>query len=208
MTGSIVDRNRRPVVGVAQMRANVIRCYEMATRAEWWDGFTWYDRANELVHDVAGRLGVQAENLACMLAAGSFGVRWEQQEALAYAQGRVILSGLPLRDIPGHPLTLLQRQTMQATLMGGPRFLRGRKWVDFAGAMLGDKQAAPIDAHMVRALLGGYLPYKMCGITPCLYEEMHGVVCTAARALGLYPSRMQAIVWTVARNRSKTLDLS
>lgn len=208
MTATIVQRNRLTIPTAQQMHANVLACYELATRAEWLDGFAWYDRANELAHDVGHAMGIPADRIACMLATASPSCKWEQQALQAQAQAQVIISGLPLRMIPGHPLTGAQRTMMQSVVLNGPACLTGRKRIDFAGAILGDKLAAPIDAHMVRALLGQYIPYKDTSISSdAQYEQMHGVVCAVARSLGMYPARLQAIVWTVARNRSKQLDL-
>lgn len=201
--------NARELPSVPVMQATALRVYEIATAAEWHEGFAWPDMGQVLCATVGASVGSPADHVACMIAAGSGKVNWDQQAELAEQQARVILAGLPLRMIPGYPLTNRQRQQMHDCLLGGPSRLSGRKVVDFAGLLTGDKYAKPIDCWNVRGLLGRYIPYKDTGdLTDLGYWRMQEAVDGAARKLGMWPARLIGIMWTVSRNRGKELEAS
>lgn len=191
------------------MRANLLRVAELGTRQQWHRAASWYPECFELCASVADDFRIPADHVACMVAVGSVSAIWERQAILIRDQVAAILDGCDPAGIPSHGvrLTDMHRAKMIDVLTKGPRTLTGRKWIDFASAILGDRHAVAFDVWHSRALLGRNIPYDYSSpADDFTYEYCVWHVCRAASELGMCARTFSAGLWLIGREGAiKTL---
>lgn len=77
--------------------------------------------------------------------------------------------------------------------------LRGPKVRAFAANILGDMTPVTVDVWMTRVIMGDAAP-ATGRIGAKLYRECADIIARVARAVGLPPAEVQAILWVVAKD--------
>lgn len=166
-----------------------MRLAMQATMNDVVSASTWYDEAREVALEVARNLGSTLEVGASVVAAFSPRQTWGRNviNALSFSNGE---------HVPG----LANNMTMaQNSLLFGFDALKGQKTNAFARNIAGDTDAVTIDVWMIRA--AGFDAAK--GVNKSEYNLLADCVREVAKAFGIAPSVMQALIWIVARGEAK-----
>jgi hypothetical protein len=174
------------------MKSYVDTYSEIANRATFGQieqATKWYLDAETIAREVSTNLNVSLEIGATIVSAFSPRERWSRNvsNAIKFSLGK------ELTGVLGNNIRMAN-----AGLTLGFEALKGSKTNAFAKAIAGNENAVVIDVWMLRAL----------GIekkTPSqsIYNEMANAVTAVAKAHGMTPRAMQALIWIVVRGSSQ-----
>ena len=177
----------------AEARQDVLSAYtQLAMRATMSDianAAIWYDDARDVAIEVARNLNSFIEVGASVVAAFSPRQTWGRNvvNAIAFSHGE---------HVPG----LANNMTMaNNSLTMGFDALNGQKTNAFARNIAGDTNAVTIDVWMIRA--AGFDATK--GVNKSDYNLLAECVRDVAKAFGIAPSVMQALIWIVKRGSAE-----
>lgn len=181
-----------------QATRRIIKLFGEATPAELQEGLTWYARANEFARQLAAQHGITMLQAAAVIANLSPQKGWEANVKLAQQYLETGKSG--------H--TGAQTRKCDAIMAGEPideNLGNLRKVPSFYDniAFPETSTEVTIDRHAYDAAVGmraGDKAHKQLESNIC-YEQFAEVYRRAADRLGLAPHVVQAVVWTVWRNR-------
>ena len=177
----------------------ILKTFHAATPMQVVDGMNWYRNAWNVAQDIAAGTTHPAENIAAVIAVLSPGITWDQNKTAArnlvehHAAGRRTKVGLyPQNSEKAYDI--LTTNTPNVT---------GPKVSAFFANILGDTEQVTIDRHAYRIAMGKDLPKKNDGKIPVrVHRTIAQAYKNAARIVGVEPSEMQAITWTVYRGRA------
>lgn len=177
----------------SEARQDVLSAYtQLAMRSTMSDiskAATWYGDARDVALEVAHNLNSCVEVGACVVAAFSPRQAWKRNvdNAIAFSKGK---------HVPG----LSNNMTMaNNSLTMGFDALNGQKTNAFARNISGDTDAVTIDVWMIRA--AGFNASK--GVNKSDYNLLAECVRDVAKAFGISPSVMQALIWVVLRGSAE-----
>lgn len=182
---------------------NVLRVLDMATEAEWTEGLQWYSEAQALAVELAGMPNGRGdiERAAAVIAILSPMKEWSQNKRLAiraYEDGG--LSGGTFR----HAVVKVNRLLVDwVEDISGE--VTGPKVRSFWQGIVtgGDTDVVTIDRHAYDVAIGKRLTDDERVIGIGMYRSCERAYIRAARARGMSAAQVQAITWTVWRNRYK-----
>ena len=160
--------------------------YHSATRRERLQGRLWYPTATALAKEIGAAHNHDWRNVARSISALSPRMPWERNIALTWelASGR-------------NPKALSRSVSKARLALTGKPALNGPKERSFAAAILGNRRAVTIDAHMLR--VAGYPPK----VSLSILRECQHALSILALELDEDPRDLQAIIWLVARNHGQ-----
>lgn len=203
---SLKGANTLPSIDV--MVKNILDVFEMANRTELLHGADWYASAQEWVRGRADRFGIDAETVARVVSATSPGTEWSRNLKAAHgilaawavgaSDDDIVAAGIVRSRSPGR-----NARRAIAILRGNNRL--GPKTESFAQNISGNTRAVTVDVHAMRVALGDIYGTAN-GITNSAYGKVADAYRKAAEIVGLQPSVLQAITWTVCVNRRKGIN--
>jgi len=158
--------------------------YASATETERIQGRLWYPTATALCHEIAHAHGHDWHNVARTLAALSPKISWERNIALTWD----IAAGRPVTAV------LYANRDKACASLDGHRVLGGPKVRAFAAAILGYRNAACIDTHMLRCA-GFPTEPRITDVRAC-----KAALVRLAHETGEEARAVQAIIWLVQHN--------
>lgn len=182
---------------------NVLRVLDMATEAEWAEGMQWYSEAQALAVELAGMPNGRGdiERAAAVIAILSPMKEWEQNKRLAikaYESGG--LSGGTFRhSVVKVNKLLVDWEEDIDSVVTGPKVRAF--WHGIVSG--GDTDVVTIDRHAFDVAIGKRLTDDERNINIGMYRACERAYVRAARDRGLSAAQVQAITWTVWRNRYK-----
>ena len=176
-----------------EARQDVLSAYtQLAMRATMSDiakAAIWYEDAHAVAVEVARNLNSFIEVGASVVAAFSPRQTWGRNvvNAIAFSQGE---------HVPGLANNMVMANN---SLTLGFDALNGQKTNAFARNIAGDTNAVTIDVWMIRA--AGFDATK--GVNKSDYNLLAECVRDVAKAFGIAPSVMQALIWIVKRGSAE-----
>ena len=192
MTPSLITNDQ----GEATNR--IVAMFRSANAEELAYGLTWYQDAHTFAAEVAQRHGLTVRQVAGIIAALSPRTSWELNKVNAE---RLIATG----DCPGLTLGRHRAQRIAfdaedpADVLGGPKV---RSFFDNLADPL-NSEAVVIDRHAFDAVAGQVTndhTRKQLD-RKGEYQRVSDIYRSAAHVLGVQPHVVQAVVWSVWRNR-------
>lgn len=182
---------------------NVLRVLDMATEDEWQQGMNWYSDAQALAVELAGMPNGRGdiERAAAVIAILSPMKEWQQNKQLArqaYRDGG--LSGGTFR-----PAVVKVNRLLVDWVADIDGVVTGPKVRAFWAGIVsgGDTDTVTIDRHAFDVAIGKRLSDAERNIGIGMYRACERAYIRAARDRGLSAAQVQAITWTVWRNRYK-----
>ncbi len=178
-----------------RLRHHIARTYRHRTARDTRQGTHWYPAARRLVSRWAARYRLPRQTVANVIAAISPQCNWTDNKRLA----RAILDGQDPASLGGAlRLNLRKARAIRDARARDIRlyFPKGPKVQAFAANLAGDDHALTIDRHATSAAHG-----RPCydSITSKQYTIIAQAYRDVARALGLPPARLQAVIWITWR---------
>lgn len=194
-----------------RMRDNILRVYYDATDAERQEGMDWYDRAAQLVEKLATDTDVTINQAAAVVSILSPLVRWERN----IEDARILIDAWNAGIGPdGFKVSsfaqnrrkawwMLEEKSEPSTMFGRRAPKTGRFHELLIDPWITDRVV--IDGHAFSIAVGVRHPLASPDI-PNLeykgrYERLEQAYREAAARVGIAPHQMQAVTWTVWRNR-------
>ncbi len=186
-----------------KMVSNVLKTYYEATEDERSEGMSWYNRAYEICDEVATAYGVKTSQVVGVMAVVSPAMTWDQNEFAPAKICDLYSRGIRWEAWAGFATWGPNRKKAQRILDGDYDAISGNKVTAFYGAIMGATDSVALDRWAIRVLLDNpTLGNDM--IVPSgkkCYDYMAEVYKKAAEVVGINPSDIQAVTWTVYRNR-------
>ena len=171
---------------------NLLDAYQSATADERSAGIHWYEDARSVIATLADDIGISRFVFAGVVAALSPRIRWNTNLDAATRMCRAAISG---EDMPvvagfGH-----NREIAWSIANGGSAdLISGPKTRAFFNNLIGNEYEVTVDVWMLRA----------AGLEVANKGNMDNIadsVRRIARYRRLTPAQVQAIIWTVKRDR-------
>lgn len=182
---------------------NILRVLDSASESEWNEGMEWYATARALAVELSEGVngGGDIERAAAVIAILSPMKEWEQNKRLAikaYRDGG--LTGGTFRNAVVKVNKLLVERVADIDgVVTGPKVRAFWRGIVTGGAT----DIVTIDRHAFDVAIGKRLTddERVIGIKK--YRECERAYIRAARDRGMSAAQVQAITWTVWRNRYK-----
>lgn len=181
------------------------RAVRQATPGQVAQGLEWYDDARDVCRTIAaisgpGMAPITPTQVAYVFAALSPRTQVRTNIAWTAALVHAARTGQACPDV--HTRTMRAQAWRIANGEPGDQVLRGPKVRAFAANLAGDMAPVTVDVWMVRAILGDDGPADG-RIGAKLYRECADVVTRVARAVGMPPAIVQAIIWVVTKDAAR-----
>lgn len=197
--GNILSNN------VPRMESNIERIRCIATDAEKVEGMQWYRNARMFADSIAFEFNVETERVAHVISALSVAVDWQRNRADTLRVFRAVRDGYGPDEIT---VSTYGRQKMKAYRMARGESLAlqgdGLKTLAFSANINRPDVAGPVtvDRHATAIALDSVgFEHLAVNLTPKRYRNVCEAYVRVADRAGILPHQMQAIVWTVYRNR-------
>jgi hypothetical protein len=194
-----------------ELERSLIAKYNASDKGTREAGGQWYDTANEYIHNLAQKAGIDPSKVGAIVSAFSPQTSWDQNMAAA---NYFIMNFDPdnpdaINDKMGGLGDNLKRAKRIYGADSEEGYLEGlqngndaHKITNFYHNLMGSKDHVTIDSWMARALLGqGAEGLADKSVQKVLnwkdgYDTMANSVRSAAEKLGISPRELQAIVWS------------
>lgn len=183
---------------VTRMTRRLVALHAECTPAELAEGRAWYDRARAAAEGMAGAGGL--ERSAAVIAHLSPRQAWAVNVAQAARMLAAADAGEPCPAV--HMARQRAKAWAVATGKADPGANHGPKTGAFYRNILGDADAVCVDRWAARAAGAPMSSHKgdtRSGLGTALYARVARAYVRAARALGMTPRDLQAVVWVHVR---------
>jgi len=184
----------------AEMRANLLRRYALASESDMVTGRAWYGTARDIIDDWARAYHVSRETAACVTAAISPQCEWTRNLIIAddILAGRnpSVGGSLPRNvDKARAILGTMGDRSFDVQQVMSTAFPAGPKVNAFARNLAGDESAVTVDTHAAQAAVNDPTAFTN-GVKPAVYRIIAEVYQAAAAEVGITPAQFQAVIWT------------
>lgn len=174
---------------------NIIKLYNMATDEE--KQFDWYADARKFAQQLAEKFNLDIVIVAKVIAALSPRQKWETNMRMAELCIESWFNNVSERP-KVHTFGAMSKTAYN--ILDGNAYTLGPKVTNFAANIIGYDNLVTVDSLAISIPLGFYEYAGSYKFKTSVYTFVESLYIQAAKALGIAPSKLQAVVWIVCRN--------
>jgi hypothetical protein len=185
-----------------KMVNNILNVYDSASDADVEEGMNWYNNAYEACDFMAQSFEFAPGQIAGVMAVVSPGMTWDENESAPARICDLYRNGVHWTNWTGfstYPLNLMKSKRI---LDGDYSAIKGPKVVSFYGCIMGATDVVTVDRWSLRVAMNQFLSTdKIVPSGKKCYNAVSDAYKAAAELANINPCDMQAVTWTVYRNR-------
>jgi hypothetical protein len=185
-------------MNTAPLTRRILKIFHSATPQQVIDGLKWYDAARQAAHDIAAGTPYSIEQVSAVIAALSPEITWSQNKKAA----RQVVENHAAGNRNRVGRYGANSEKAYKILEGDISVLRGKKVTAFHANIMGDTSAVTIDRHAYSIATGRRIQHGK-SITVAEQRIIERAYRNAAARVGVEPSEMQAITWSVLRGTAE-----